>query len=682
MKYSIHNRGLSLLLCLLMAVGLFTVCGFGVAAQGTKELEFQTWNAGALADAAAAVGTKNSHDYPIFTSYTQCIGRRSLGTTGPFIHNARVEHQKNGELQYYDGLSVSMIVRLIADDGYDAGNLCTFDLAYKLNDYPDQYLYAYPVTIDEYDAAVTQTDPVYGYEYKEFIMSATLEGEVFDDAADNTMEMRVISNNTDYSVTIFSLELIDMDDNVLAKFEGEGMSSLPGIEGTYEPISNDPDHPAGIVSYSGSDAPALSWRGEPYTIYNADGQKAAGSPGALLVDGLGDTLDEGDYSFRFNMSTMYSLGTKKVLFTVVDQTAGGEEIARLFVDKDMVDATVGSDSGIFEDRSVPFTIDAARAGHRIQFQVFVYNETDFKLRSASLNLVVDADAAAPDDAQAVIDVITGMDIADAQAIAGARTAYDALNTLGKAWVGADLAAKLAQYEQAQIDATAVKDAIADLGSKDDLNDGNYAEKTQALETAEGLYSGLARTYGKENADKLAPNASAISEYRAAYEDAKRLAEIKRDWNRIVEMVDAIGPVESITPDNVVAKEEALKTVARAVKEFCDIYSNDPNFALISNFDKIENRLTELQNKIDEIKASRYELGKVNDDDSIDAADALLALQHSVHLTTLEGDAFLAADVSGDGHVDAADALLILQCSVNLIQPEDFPAAQKDGNKPQ
>ena len=52
MKHSIHNRGLSLLLCLLMAVGLFTVCGFGAAAQGTKELEIQTWNAGALADAA------------------------------------------------------------------------------------------------------------------------------------------------------------------------------------------------------------------------------------------------------------------------------------------------------------------------------------------------------------------------------------------------------------------------------------------------------------------------------------------------------------------------------------------------------------------------------------------------------------------------------------------------------
>ena len=64
------------------------------------------------------------------------------------------------------------------------------------------------------------------------------------------------------------------------------------------------------------------------------------------------------------------------------------------------------------------------------------------------------------------------------------------------------------------------------------------------------------------------------------------------------------------------------------------------------------------------------LGDINDNGSIDATDALLALQHSVQLTTLEGDRFTAADVNRNGTVDASDALLILQHSVDLI--DEFP----------
>lgn len=72
----------------------------------------------------------------------------------------------------------------------------------------------------------------------------------------------------------------------------------------------------------------------------------------------------------------------------------------------------------------------------------------------------------------------------------------------------------------------------------------------------------------------------------------------------------------------------------------------------------------------------YTLGMVNGDENIDASDALMALQHSVKLITLEDSAFKAADVTGDNTVDASDALLILQYSVKLIGAEDFPAAKK------
>ena len=79
-------------------------------------------------------------------------------------------------------------------------------------------------------------------------------------------------------------------------------------------------------------------------------------------------------------------------------------------------------------------------------------------------------------------------------------------------------------------------------------------------------------------------------------------------------------------------------------------------------------------KIEELKHP-YTLGDVNDDGSIDASDALMALQHSVNLITLDETKYLAANVDGSDKVDASDALMILQCSVDLIKPEDFPAAK-------
>lgn len=69
-------------------------------------------------------------------------------------------------------------------------------------------------------------------------------------------------------------------------------------------------------------------------------------------------------------------------------------------------------------------------------------------------------------------------------------------------------------------------------------------------------------------------------------------------------------------------------------------------------------------------ASALLYGDINTDASVNASDALLALQHSVKLITLEGEAFQSGDVNGDDKIDASDALLILQKSVKLI--EQFP----------
>ena len=72
-----------------------------------------------------------------------------------------------------------------------------------------------------------------------------------------------------------------------------------------------------------------------------------------------------------------------------------------------------------------------------------------------------------------------------------------------------------------------------------------------------------------------------------------------------------------------------------------------------------------------VTAAAAEMGDVTQDGHINAADALVALQASVGLTTLTAEKTALADVDGNGNVNAADALLILQYSVGLIRR--FPA---------
>ena len=62
----------------------------------------------------------------------------------------------------------------------------------------------------------------------------------------------------------------------------------------------------------------------------------------------------------------------------------------------------------------------------------------------------------------------------------------------------------------------------------------------------------------------------------------------------------------------------------------------------------------------------YTVGDVNDDGTIDSADALLVLKHSVHLLDLDAVQQLAANVNKDNTIDSSDALLILRYSVHLI----------------
>ncbi len=58
-----------------------------------------------------------------------------------------------------------------------------------------------------------------------------------------------------------------------------------------------------------------------------------------------------------------------------------------------------------------------------------------------------------------------------------------------------------------------------------------------------------------------------------------------------------------------------------------------------------------------------EMGDVNEDGQVTAADALLTLQHATQKTALENQSVTLADFDGDGSITAVDALQILQIAV-------------------
>lgn len=60
---------------------------------------------------------------------------------------------------------------------------------------------------------------------------------------------------------------------------------------------------------------------------------------------------------------------------------------------------------------------------------------------------------------------------------------------------------------------------------------------------------------------------------------------------------------------------------------------------------------------------RRVLGDVNDDGTVDSADAAEVLRYDAGLKELDADAKLAADVNGDGYVDSADAADLLRADL-------------------
>lgn len=68
-------------------------------------------------------------------------------------------------------------------------------------------------------------------------------------------------------------------------------------------------------------------------------------------------------------------------------------------------------------------------------------------------------------------------------------------------------------------------------------------------------------------------------------------------------------------------------------------------------------------------------GDIDDDDTINAEDALIVLKHAAKLTLIDESLQERADVNGDGYINASDALEILKYAAHVI--DEFPVQPTD-----
>ena len=176
---------------------------------------------------------------------------------------------------------------------------------------------------------------------------------------------------------------------------------------------------------------------------------------------------------------------------------------------------------------------------------------------------------------------------------------------------------------------------------------------------------LKESYGDEIANEVS-NAAVLTAAQAAYET------LYAEYTAVVEdfktKVSAIGEV---TKDNYINCLAPITAAEGALDTLLDTYGAAAANGIVEQSEALSaaraeyNRLAELVD---------YPYGDIDGNGSIDASDALKALQHSVKLITLTGDDFTVADVDGNNTVDASDALYILQHSVKLIA--EFPVQKQ------
>ena len=153
-----------------------------------------------------------------------------------------------------------------------------------------------------------------------------------------------------------------------------------------------------------------------------------------------------------------------------------------------------------------------------------------------------------------------------------------------------------------------------------------------------------------------PDASAEDIKDAAFNLQKAMTSLKWRGNK-AELKAVIEKADAILKDSYKYLTSSLENLSDVLEEAKGVY-NDPD-AVQTDINSVLKKL------IAECMEARL-LGDINQDNSVDAADASLLLQYTSELIELDEMQEQSADVNQNGVSDAEDASYILQLSAELI----------------
>lgn len=201
----------------------------------------------------------------------------------------------------------------------------------------------------------------------------------------------------------------------------------------------------------------------------------------------------------------------------------------------------------------------------------------------------------------------------------------------------------------------------------------YAKSVQPYEEVEALIAALPSPVTLQQEEQVAQarvaynglnqeNQKLVGNYTVltAAEDTIQALKKQEEEAAVKIVADGIAALFPITRDSAAALQEASQKVKDLVYDRgLDITQKIENYKELSTAYDTYNDLID------------YENGNPNQDETIDAMDALLVLKYAVGKEPLTQKQVYAADVNNDKTINASDALLILKYSVQKI--DEFPA---------
>ena len=208
---------------------------------------------------------------------------------------------------------------------------------------------------------------------------------------------------------------------------------------------------------------------------------------------------------------------------------------------------------------------------------------------------------------------------------------------------------------------AIDDTVRAIEAIGEITKANLLEKAETIRLAQSTMEALQARYGDSVSTEVS-NAADLDTAQSAFDAL--YAEYTEALETLKTQIAGIG---DITKQNYKERLSSIEAAEAALQTLRGDYGQ----AAGEDIADAVQTLSAARDEHDRIKElMEFPYGDIDDNGSIDASDALEALQHSVHLRTLTGDSLKRADVDGSGQVDASDALYILQHSVELIT--DFP----------